>query len=243
MNGVSLLGGLLLEHDVGLRKLLVLLAEGRAFELQIPEPVLAVLDELDILEDHLVEALYFLGEGFDSPVVVGAVLHRLDILGLVLPQLPPQLLEVVILGLFEGGEPLDFLRKQGDLNLIVALEPPDSLDLLPGLVLVGAERGDELVLFLELGAELHLHLRDLLFQVVDLLLTLLLVLPEGLGLPLLEVQLGNIVVLYLPEALLQSLIAALYFENGKFETVLDTPEALSFQTHLVLQLVNSHLQG
>lgn len=158
MEGVSRLGGLLFEHEVCLRKFLVLLAKGRVVELQLPELVLAVLDELDILQDHLIEALYFLGKGFDSPVVVGAVLHRLDIFGFVLPQLPPQLFEVVILGLFEGGEPLDFLRKQGDFNLIVALQPPGSLNLLPRLVLVGAERGDELVLFLELGAELHLHL-------------------------------------------------------------------------------------
>ena len=243
MQAVPLLGSLLFEHEVGLRKFLVLLAEGRVVEFQLPELALSVFDELDVLEDHLVESLYFLGKGFDSPIVVGAVLHRLDIFGLVLPQLPPQLLEGVILGLLEGREPLYFLRKQGDLHLIVALEPPDGLDLLPRLMLVGAKRADELVLFLQLGAELHLHLRHLLFQLVDLLFTLLLVLPEGLGLPLLEVKLGDIVVFNLPEALLKSLIAALYFKNGKFEAVLNTPEALSFETHLVLQLIDSHLQG
>lgn len=71
---------------------------------------------------------------------------------------------------------------------------------------------------------MHLHTRVLLLQLIVLTLYCLLLSVHLLALPLLHLELADVVVLDLFQRLLKPLVALLYLHYGQLETLLHVPE-------------------
>ena len=99
-----------------------------------------------------------------------------------------------------------------------------------------------LVFLFQLKTILCLSCRQPFLQLINLILALPPFSEQAGALLLLAIKLADVVVLYLPQALLKALVAVPDLQNGEPQTILHASETLAFGTQLVLNLTDLDLK-